>query len=584
MDLKFRSKGLFGVTDFEAGTFEAESDETTSLSPSASVSARDLRIVADVTLHNRDELTEALGLGNAESKTLSESGLLILAYERWGEDCGKFLLGEYAFAIWDPIRRTLFCCRDHFGQRAFLYWKTRSRFIFAGDIHAFARLHEYPLKVNRRKLAALAVPDGQDFYPDETFYNEILSLAPGSWLTVERQRTRHARYWEPRARIHAIPRRPEEAYEGLREILFRAVECRLDPDRPVAAMLSGGLDSSGVVSIASRCLATRNRELTAFAAVLPESSGPEFRDERDYINEFQGWPNITIRYVTAEGRGPFDQLADQSFAPLILRNPSYYLAEELEGAAFAEGARFLLSGLGGEFGPTLWGKRHLPEMLIRFRWITLGRELRAARRVRKISPFRLMGSEIRTMLFPQCRAVAFSYLNPDLARECDAKPVLLNRWPHHLRFETANLRRWMLGHEWRGAFGIMRHAYPFLDRRVVDYCLSMPGEFVVREGVHRSLIRGALRGILPERIRQRTDKLPFSADYAARFREQIALARSFASQIGPRDPVRNIVNVSRLIQTLDGKDPLGSSRFAGFEIPMACYLIAFLRQFPEFQL
>jgi hypothetical protein len=135
--------------------------------------------------------------------------------------------------------------------------------------------------------------------------------------------------------------------------------------------LSGGLDSSAVVSIAARCLEKQNRQLTAVAAILPDESRAEFSDEREYIDEFRSYPNVHIEYVTAQGRGPFDSLSDPSrFFVGPARTSRFFLNEECEKAAIGRGARSLFWGVrgGGPFSlahprPSVKDSPGLPELI-----------------------------------------------------------------------------------------------------------------------------------------------------------------------------------------------------------------------------
>ena len=171
-----------------------------------------------------------------------------------GEQCGRYLLGDFAFAIWNERERTLFCCRDHIGIRAFLYWHTGTHFVFSNSIERILSQQGVRRELNRDKLAAIYAPGQHDVLPEETYHAGIYSLAPGSWMTVSATGVRRGKYWELSVEsLPDVPKNPVEAFDALRGILFEAVGCRIDRDFPAASLLSGGLDSSAIVSIAARC-------------------------------------------------------------------------------------------------------------------------------------------------------------------------------------------------------------------------------------------------------------------------------------------------------------------------------------------
>jgi asparagine synthase (glutamine-hydrolysing) len=547
-----------------------------------------LAIAADVKLHNRAELAGALGAAAPDSICPDDSELVLAAYAKWGTGCASHFLGEFAFAIWDERKRRLFCCRDHIGFRAFLYWRNQSRFIFGGDLGPILECEDVPLKLNRQKLADLAVPGGENAHPDETFHQGILSLPPGEWMTVERDRTVQQKYWELEAGGGPTPpHRPADALEALREVLFQAVDCRVDSEYPVAALLSGGLDSSSIVSIAARCLEKRNRQLTAISAVLPEERLAQFKDESDYINEFRSWPNVRIEYVTARGRGPFDCLNDLSrFAVFPLRISRFYLNEECEKAALASGSRSLLWGVGGELGPTSHNHRYLLELAIGLRWGTLARELRKSRATYpNVSPIRTLAGQFRNALFPNRRLEVFVLLAGNFQRELKGGPAWEKRSFNQRSYQASSIRYWLSKHSMaRGqTINLIPPVTPLLDKRVLEFCLALPASMDTRDGYRRYLIRGALDGILPPRIQWRTDKMPYSPDYFARYNAQLGMARNFVASIGPKDPVRSVIDVERLGKLLHPVDPVAGSTAARDAIPTTMYMINFLRQFPEFR-
>jgi asparagine synthase (glutamine-hydrolysing) len=406
-------------------------------------------------------------------------------------------------------------------------------------------------------------------------------------MTVERDRVRQRRYWEIKLDgLPAVPRRPEECFQAFREILFQSVECRLDRERPVAALLSGGLDSSAIVSIASRYLAKQNRELTAVSAVPAEERATPFAGDREYIDEFRSWPNVRIRYVTGCGRGPFDSLDDPGrFAAFPLRSSRFYLNEECEKAALASGARTLLWGSGGEFAATAWASRYYLELALGLRCPTLVRELKSLRSVQNVSPFRTLAGQLLRALLPLRGQTAVLLLTPEFRSECRVGPAWKDRSLRQRPYQAASLRYWLSKHALaRGqTVNLVPPRSPLLDKRILEFCLALPAGMNVRDGYQRYLIRRALDGVLPPRIQWRTSKAHFSPDYYVRYNAQLGMARSFVAAIGSRDPVRSVIDVNRIEKMLIPVDVATVNVAARDDVPVTLYTINFLRQFPEFQ-
>jgi asparagine synthase (glutamine-hydrolysing) len=147
-------------------------------------------ITADVRLDNRVELLKLLDRQTgAESE--GDAELILRAYLAWGEQCLDRLLGDFAFAIWDPRERQLFCARDHFGMRPFYYhYGSRQRFLFASDARAILVTPEVPYRINNGRVADFLVSELEWIDYTSTFYEHIFRLPPtGAQTDREPRRT-----------------------------------------------------------------------------------------------------------------------------------------------------------------------------------------------------------------------------------------------------------------------------------------------------------------------------------------------------------------------------------------------------------
>jgi asparagine synthase (glutamine-hydrolysing) len=393
-------------------------------------------------------------------------------------------------------------------------------------------------------------------------------------------------YWDPGLSHASVPRSDTEAFDALRELLFEAVSCRLLGKKVPVALLSGGLDSSSLVAIAARCAQKENRNILALSAVLPESSRQHFSDEREFIEEFRSEPNVTIQYVAPEAGGPFDRIEDPTrFFDAPFHYSRQYLTDAMREAARGAGADVILAGFGGEAGPTTYGHYYLLELAASLRWQTLAREMRRLRVRSKTSPIRALGSEILDLLSPGRRFEPPVLVAPDFMLPLREKRRRDLWWPDHRSQQATAIRD-------RMAIRTSQHgppvewapvALPFFDKRILEFCLAMPGHMKVRDGYRRYAARRALDGILPPKIQWRTTKGPFAPDYPGRYRVQLGKARDFVAAIRRKDPVRSIVDVDRLSHLLAHPEAPFARSSALTVVPATIYLICFLRQFPEFQ-
>jgi asparagine synthase (glutamine-hydrolysing) len=549
-----------------------------------------LSICADAQLHNRQELFSRLGLAK-EAYQWNDSRLLIAAFEKWGHECARHLIGEFSFAIWDDRDLRLYCFRDQMGTRPFFYWRSGTKFLFASDVRILLSIPGVQRQLNERKLAGMSVFDGQHYYPEDTFHREIFSIPSGSVLIADAAGIRKQTYWVPEIHPELVPRKPEDAYEALREILFQSVECRLPANSQACAELSGGLDSSSITAIAARCLEKKGRALLAVAGALPIDFDPAKtfqQDERQFIEEFRSWPNVQIEYVTAPGRGPLDRIEEPShFFATPVRTTRFFLYDALRETAAERGAHSILCGLSGELGPTCWGRRYHLQLAANFRWGKLSSELRMLKAVRGFRPWRFMlGQSIdlfRPFPWKRTEQVFFTRSFEAKGRAWRRRHCFAMDQRKYQLFMIQNLLR-MHAAWWAKSIEYpIRTSQPWLDKRVVEFCLAAPPCLKVRNGYQRNLVRVSLDGVLPKNIQWRTSKTFFSPNFAFRFNTQLEKAREFIAAIGPKDPVRAVVDVNRLASMLTPADPQKDTPIERERIPATFYVLCFLRQFPEFR-
>ena len=563
-------------------------DGTKVFLPLNSESPLHLKITGDIELHNSADLSRIL---HADIARETDASLVLLAYRKWGIDCPSYLRGEFVFAIWDQRARQLFLSQDHVGSRPLYHWAGEGKFVFASDPTAILGFPGVPRRLNRRKLASMASVPGWQF-ENETLHLGIQALSPGTCLTFNRSEIKVHRYWKPRAHSGLVPKNESDAFEMLRELIFSSVRNRIHRKRSVGVWLSGGLDSSAIAAVTARCLAESNRELVALSAVVPDEHLGRVKDEREYAEEFRAWPNVRIEYVTARGRGPFDLLEKPEEMEACFGTSSRrYLSSALEDASVANGVGTILDGTFGEFGVTTKARGYYAELAVRLRWVELGRQLLGRRAVsapqstlsRAFAP---LFSEILDVFAPFRRWRPSVFFAAEFLREYQTEPSGLLRWPNHRSLETARMDEVFLKHPTRHLSGgprRIRYTYPFLDKDLLEFCFSAPGSMKFRNGYSRYLVRRSLDGVLPRKIQWRTTKTPAAPDYYIRFNSQLPRAKEFIEAIPSNDPVRSIVDVNRIRQSLVPVNAVLGT-FDALCVPVNLYLICFLRQFAEFQL
>ena len=152
--------------------------------------AQTVWITADARIDNREDMLREFELSGAAALETSDSQLIRLAYEKWGDACPEKLIGAFAFAIWDASRRRLFCARDHYGLKPFYYCHVPGRFFaLASELKAILKMPEAPRVLNETAVADhLLAPVEID--ATVTFFKDIHRLAPGHSMTVTAEELR----------------------------------------------------------------------------------------------------------------------------------------------------------------------------------------------------------------------------------------------------------------------------------------------------------------------------------------------------------------------------------------------------------
>jgi asparagine synthase (glutamine-hydrolysing) len=502
-----------------------------------------LTIAADARLDNRAELCAALAIGPDERAALDDAGLLLRAYRQWGTDCPEHLLGDFAFALWDEAAGQLFCARDIVGVRPFYYHHAPStgHFVCAGGLPAMVAHPAVSGSLDLAYVRAyLQYPVGQFEHPEHTFYQEIHKLPPAHCLTVTREELRRWAYWRPGRTAQRRYGCERDYVEELRALLDAAVACRIESPYPIGAHVSGGLDSSSLAVLAHRMLRTRGRGITGFSWAPPPPDGPAElppNDERLVVEAVRTAEGFPVRYTTLT---PDHALAHARRD--ITVQPTTTLLSELAASQDAAGLgiRTILSGWGGDELVAFNGRGYFADLLRRGRWITLQRELALRSRLLGVAAWKqwigsglmpLLPLAVRRHLQPgdafRPRPLPAS-LRPDFAAAL-AGVEPLDRPGAHERPGVRNTQIALLQHghlsyrmeSWasHGAMLGITYVFPLLDRRVVEFALSIPGWLFFKDGRRRYLYRTAMAGILPDTVRWidvKEDPVRFQADWLAR--------------------------------------------------------------------
>lgn len=500
--------------------------------------AANLTLTASARLDNRIDLYSALDIPHSERATIPDSRLIIHAFEKWKEQAPVHLLGDWAFAVWDAAHQRLFIARDHSGSAGIYYYRNHHLFIFASSLKALFAHPDVP-----RRMNTCALTQGNPFRLDNgaTVYEDIFQLPPGRMVTVTSDKTMIRTYWSP-GDAPDIRFKSDEAYsEAFLDLYTEAVRCRLRSSGPVAATLSGGLDSGSVAALAARELSLRGEHLRAFSSIpLYDISKtvPQNRigDESVLVDELiRFFGHIDCTYIKAEGISPLAGLRhvlDTEVHPFHNASNAYWIIALLK-AAQQSGCRVLLTGQCGNFTISYAGNRDqwLWDLVQTGRWRTYWHEVRAWKKINRASLLQMGKSQILRPIIPGTWVRRYR------------RPQKNRRWVHpsNTRYKTLegpekqktgftrgdpaiqSIARILskgatsIWNELGAEFGLEVRD-PTFDKRIIEFCLGLPQNQYTRDGRDKLLIRRTMAGLMPERILWNTRKGKQAGDIIQRVR------------------------------------------------------------------
>jgi asparagine synthase (glutamine-hydrolysing) len=530
-----------------------------------------LVLVADVRLDNREELADAMGLVPSLAARLCDSGMLLESLDRWGEGALDRLVGDFAFALWDKSRQSLLLARDYLGQRPLHYHRGKHFFAFATMPKGLHALAEVPYAPDEQAMAEFVTLLPQ--VGSASFFQDIERVEGGHFVTVTRDGVTARRYWNP-SPPDARPGRPDDYAEGLRHHLDQATRARLRGARgAVGTHLSAGYDSAAVTATAARLLAADGGKVVAFTAVPRE--GYEGRAPPNHIID-EGplaaataamHPNIEHVLIRTGHVSPLDQL-DRDF--FLYERPTLNLCNAVWSRAINAAARdrklgIMLTGQAGNMTVSYSGLEFLAELVRSGRVIRLLREgskLVASGRMswrglvaRSVGPFmpswawrRVQGSKGRldvlqyTALHPD-RLAELSAAAKERGHDFSYRPRR-NGFDARLwvlrRFDTSNYSKGMLA-----GWGADQRD-PTADRRLVEYCLSVPMEQFLADGEDRALARRALADRMPKAVLNERRKGYQAADWHEGVGAALASLGEEIERISECGPATRALDVARL--------------------------------------
>lgn len=491
---------------------------------------QDLWLTYNGEVYNYLEIREELKGAGCVFHTEGDGEVILQAYATWGVECLSRFVGMFSFALWDGTRRRLWCVRDRLGIKPFYYATHDGAFAFASEVKAIRVMMPEACRPDLpfvfRYLATGTVYDAPG-----TFFEGVRELPGGCHLVVENGRVGEpVRWWEvdlERSRATYDYRDPEREFLRL---MRDSVRLRLRSDVPVGTCLSGGIDSSTIVALATEEL--RGGRMNSFSTVYPVKG----YDEKRFI-DLVAERYRTIRheitptpddFLTRLERITWHQDIPTAGASVYSQHFVMRLAQgNVTVLLDGQGADELFAGYLGHV------THHIAELRRRdfVRWLAEGTHfaLEAWGRFNSALNMREFGYRVaryfagdrgRTrVLLPELQAAGLAkgaasatrtLVGADSLNQLLYRSVVQDSIPALLHYEDRNSM----------AYSIEARV-PFLDHRLVEFALGVPGDLKVKGAVSKRLMRRALRGILPDEIVERRDKLGYPTPFSRWIRAEL---------------------------------------------------------------
>lgn len=475
---------------------------------------KDERIVitADARIDNREELIHKLGIDNYGKTIITDVHLILLSYKHWGDECSKYLQGDFVLVIWDKKEKKLFIARDRFGIRPFYFIFNEGQLYFSSYIDVLLTVSKEFSSLNHESIKSFIKFSSVKY--EETMYKHILRIPPAYNFTFSINGIKKERYWFPEKIKIDYDISLEDASKKVRELLFNAVKSRVRIYGQWGCELSGGLDSSAVTLMAQQ---VTNKKFKTFSMRYRSYNCDEWEFTSEVIHVLKNEPI----YYDIDNMNEEDDYNMYSVSQLSQHwpaNGAFIPNYKLGQIMINHNIRVCLTGQGGDhiFTGT---NVIISDYLKNFKLKQLFDEFSCS----NASKFNLFKHTVRALipksLKRMMKSLLFLYQKKYLREPEDfttywniqkiKSNTFLNNLQdivgrHYNMYADNNHYRLLEMNE------NIEFRHPFLDTKLVEYVLSLPNYYKYSCSTIKIILREALKDIYPDKIYKRENKSEFS--------------------------------------------------------------------------
>ena len=520
-----------------------------------------LSIVSNSRIDNRSSIISEYNLKH----DIPDSLLILELYKRIGKECLDILVGPFSFVIFNNHSQEIFAARDHFGQRPFYYAKTADYFIFSSDANSILSTPYIKEEINEKRVLDYLVFQGS--IDNQTFFKNIKKLHRSESLIYSNKNLKIKKYYSlPTQRFKFSD--DNKYIEKFSELFGSIIKEQSDTNNDsIATTCSGGLDSTSIASIIHN-QATNKLKLKSYSVHFSGLSNEDFikTDERKYVEDFikKFDADHTFIYSSIDPLEHLDSIMQKSYFPP--KSGNGYMHQEIFENMKKDNINVLFDGFDGD-SVVSHGLERLDELVRSFRINELKKEVYEGSKLnnRKFSLSYFFKNFVLKPLIPIKLKIylyfltkkgitelhKYNFLNKKMKKTYDFHSAYEKFYPdkaysfknsYESHKNGLSLPFWEEDLEmidYISSINKVEMRLPFMDKRLIELCLSVPSHLKMKNGVRRFYFRKSMKGICPESVLSKHTK----ADLGPKLRNAIIKKRGFLKE--------KIINYSFLKNYLD---------------------------------
>lgn len=477
-----------------------------------------LVIVFNGEIYNYIEIRDELIQLGYTFRTKSDTEVILAAYKEWGKNALDHFVGMWSFVIWDKAKGELFCSVDRFGIKPLYYFiDENGTFYFASEVKAFYTLKTFNKKINNSHIKRY-LKLGLMHYKNETIFENCFALEPATYMIVNQKELLKEKYWT----IDYTKNNDLELKDAVNQfskLLKRSLKLHMRSDVPLAFSLSGGIDSSSLVSLAAHEKLTEEALISSYHIYYDTHKYNEKKFAEEVVYKYQSQIKPTYYSPSSEElKRDLDHFLYHQEFPVSGSSPfsQYYLNKLInkdnikvliEGQGADEYLGGYLHGFYRLFNDKLKSGSLIKEVKGHYKKQELTNKDLASRLLKMASTF--VYSEKDMYIGEYKWKTPELFVDNSIPFDIDpAGNTRLDKFLNVVLTMTTLPGLLQLADRNSMAFSIEARV-PFLDHRLIEYCASLPNEYLMTEGVTKKILRESVKNCLPQSIYSRYDKVGF---------------------------------------------------------------------------